>query len=66
VPRVRDSPRVGRREIAGKGGVLGAKDPHPFDEDGKWRAFWTQQHGDNTTFELMPWDDRRPDGPGPH
>jgi len=20
--------------------------------DGSWRAFWTQQHGDNTTWEV--------------
>jgi hypothetical protein len=33
------------------GGVLGAKDPHPF-RDG-WRVFWTQQHGDNTTWEII-------------
>ena len=34
------------------GGVLGAKDPHPF-HDG-WRIFWTQQHGDNMTWEIVP------------
>jgi len=33
-------------------GLLGAKAPKPF-HDG-WRVFWTQQHGDNTTFELVP------------
>ncbi len=33
------------------GGVLGAKGPHPF-RDG-WRVFWTQQHGDNTTWEIV-------------
>ena len=38
----------------GKGGILGAKKPKPFRQDGKWRAFWTQQHGDNNTFELIP------------
>jgi secreted PhoX family phosphatase len=31
-------------------GLLGAKIPTPF--DGGWRAFWTQQHGDNVTWEL--------------
>src|SRR4051794_34652819 len=31
-------------------GILGAKRPHP-DSD-RWRTFWTQQHGDNTTWEL--------------
>jgi hypothetical protein len=33
-------------------GVLGAKIPRPF--DGAWRVFYTQQHGDNTTFEIIP------------
>ena len=36
----------------GVGGILGAKIPAPF-SDG-WRAFWTQQHGDNVTWELTP------------
>ncbi len=31
-------------------GILGAKSPKLF--DGAWRAFWTQQHGDNVTWEL--------------
>lgn len=35
---------------AGVGGLLGAKLPAPF--DGQWRVFWTQQHGDNTTWEV--------------
>ena len=34
------------------GGILGAKNPHPF--DGKWRVFYTQQHGDNNTWEIIP------------
>jgi hypothetical protein len=33
-------------------GLLGAKTPRPF--EGAWRAFYTQQHGDNVTFELFP------------
>ena len=33
--------------------VLGAKIPQPFKPNGRWRAFWTQQHGDNTTYELI-------------
>ncbi len=33
-------------------GILGAKVPTPF-RDG-WRVFWTQQHGDNTTWEIVP------------
>ena len=38
-------------------GILGAKVPRLFDEG--WRAFWTQQHGDNVTWELLPATDRR-------
>lgn len=34
------------------GGLLGAKTPTPF-RDG-WRVFYTQQHGDNLTYEIMP------------
>ena len=33
-------------------GLLGATVPTPFEAG--WRIFWTQQHGDNTTFELLP------------
>ncbi len=33
-------------------GILGAKNPHIF-HDG-WRWFWTQQHGDNVTWEVVP------------
>jgi hypothetical protein len=33
-------------------GLLGAKIPEPF-TDG-WRVFWTQQHGDNITWEITP------------
>lgn len=33
-------------------GLLGAKSPRPF-KDG-WRVFYTQQHGDNQTFEILP------------
>ena len=32
-------------------GLLGAKLPHAF-HDG-WRVFYTQQHGDNTTYEII-------------
>lgn len=39
---------------ASPNGVLGSKSPTPF-KDG-WRWFWTQQHGDNTTFEVIPAD----------
>jgi len=31
-------------------GILGARDPNAF--KGDWRVFYTQQHGDNTTWEL--------------
>jgi hypothetical protein len=34
------------------GGILGAKIPRPF--DGRWRVFYTMQHGDNNTFEIIP------------
>ena len=42
-----------------KSGILGARQPHPFqpsdDErnSGAWRVFYTQQHGDNPTFEVV-------------
>ena len=54
-------PNEGDNEITGihmsdgdpsTGGILGAKSPEPF-EDG-WRLFWTQQHGDNFTWEVQP------------
>ena len=32
-------------------GILGAKKPRPF--QGKWRVFYTQQHGDNITYEII-------------
>jgi hypothetical protein len=33
-------------------GLLGAKTPRPFSKG--WRVFWTAQHGDNVTFEIIP------------
>ena len=33
-------------------GILGAKRPRPFRAG--WRVFYTQQHGDNITYELRP------------
>src|SRR5262249_27583271 len=33
------------------GGILGAKIPRPF--DGRWRVFYTQQHADNNTYEII-------------
>jgi Bacterial protein of unknown function (DUF839) len=35
----------------GPQGILGAKVPHVF--SGGWRVFWTQQHGDNPTYEVI-------------
>ena len=37
------------------GGLLGAKLPWPFHFG--WRVFYTQQHGDNQTFEIIPESD---------
>jgi len=34
-----------------RGGLLGAKLPMPFEHG--WRVFYTQQHGDNTTYEII-------------
>jgi hypothetical protein len=36
-----------------KKGILGEDLPKPFRGAGQWRAFWTQQHGDNVTYELV-------------
>jgi hypothetical protein len=36
-----------------KNGILGAKSPKVFRGNGQWRAFYTQQHGDNVTYELI-------------
>jgi hypothetical protein len=36
----------------GTGGILGAKMPVPFAAG--WRVFYTQQHGDNVTWEVLP------------
>ena len=38
-------------------GLLGVRAPHPF-EDG-WRVFYTQQHGENATYEIL--EDERDD-----
>ncbi len=42
-----NDPRAGDPTIFG---VLGAKPPTPFRSG--WRVFYTQQHGDNTTWEI--------------
>jgi hypothetical protein len=34
-------------------GILGAKSPHLF-QDKDWRFFYTEQHGDNRTYEVVP------------
>jgi len=34
-------------------GLLGAKSPHLF-QDKEWRFFYTEQHGDNRTYEVVP------------
>ena len=39
---------------ASPAGLLGAKIPTPF-ENG-WRVFWTQQHGENITWEVLKKD----------
>jgi hypothetical protein len=36
-------------------GILGAKKPQLFDGS-KWRWFYTEQHGDNHTYEVLPAD----------
>ena len=36
----------------GIGGLLGYRAPTPFVAG--WRVFWTQQHGDNNTWEIVP------------
>lgn len=46
----------------GPNGVLGARSLRLF-QDG-WRAFWTQQHGDNVTYELIPTSHDRSEGSG--
>jgi hypothetical protein len=33
-------------------GILGAKKPKLW--HGDWRWFYTQQHGDNPTYEVVP------------
>jgi secreted PhoX family phosphatase len=34
-------------------GILGAKTPRPFVAGSGWKAFYTAQHGDNVTYELI-------------
>ena len=53
--RQRDHGHPCVQRLIGKNGVLGAKHPHLWKGDGpdRWRAFYTQQHGDNATWELL-------------
>jgi hypothetical protein len=37
----------------GKDGLLGAKVPEVLQKNGTWRWFYTQQHGDNPTYEVV-------------
>jgi hypothetical protein len=39
----------------GVSGLLGASIPRLFNDG--WRAFYTQQHGDNVTYEILPAND---------
>jgi hypothetical protein len=39
-------------------GILGDKAPQLFDGNNGWRWFYTQQHGDNPTFEVVSADRR--------
>jgi hypothetical protein len=34
-------------------GLLGAEVPHPWVAGSPWRVFFTAQHGDNDTWELI-------------
>jgi hypothetical protein len=34
-------------------GLLGEASPKLLKDGGSWRAFWTQQHGENPTYELI-------------
>jgi hypothetical protein len=42
-------------------GLLGARSPNLQSGDGKWRLFYTQQHGDNPTYEVI-YDKNHGDG----
>lgn len=37
----------------GVDGILGRRIPRPWRRNSAWRVFWTQQHGDNVTYELI-------------
>jgi len=45
-------------------GLIGTEKPTLFRNG--WRAFYTQQHGDNTTFEIIGDDTGKEGGDGPH
>jgi hypothetical protein len=44
----------------GTNGILGAKAPKLWKDD--WRFFYTQQHGDNPTYEVIPAEGDGPEG----
>jgi hypothetical protein len=44
------------------GGILGAQSPKPFKNG--WRVFYTQQHGDNFTWEILEKDNDCDNGNG--
>jgi hypothetical protein len=46
----------------GPQGILGARTPNLFHNG--WRWFYTQQHGDNPTLEVIPVASLRPEGIG--
>jgi hypothetical protein len=45
-------------------GLIGTEKPTPFKNG--WRVFYTQQHGDNTTFEVIADETGKKSGNGPH
>jgi hypothetical protein len=42
-------------------GILGEQEPHPFQAG--WRVFYTQQHGDNVTWEILQTGHGKGDSP---
>jgi hypothetical protein len=47
----------------GPGGILGEKIPRLFERGSDWRWFYTRQHGDNVTFEVVVHRPQPPSGP---
>jgi hypothetical protein len=50
----------------GPEGLLGAEVPNLWDRNGEWRWFYTQQHGDNFTWEVVPTSQRQDDEENGH